>query len=126
MQKRNGVLIMARQKATEKPTRESFTLNTDNERDRAIKLFLSTQNNKAEFVKNVLYKYIINNDANNGNKIDVILEDNIKNYTNINTKNDNNINESVKNDTKNSTNNYIIDINEDEEAFENAFKGLGL
>ena len=149
---------MARQKATEKPSRESFTLNMDNERDRAIKLFLSTQNNKAEFIKNVLYKYISKNDTNIDAKIDTTIEDSTKNYinnsTNIDTtiksgvknnannstKNDVNINCDVKNGIKNSTNNYIIDIDEtaeevvqhnessseNEDAFENAFKGLGL
>ena len=140
MRKRNGVQIMARQKATEKPSRESFTLNMDNERDRAIKLFLSTQNNKAEFIKNVLYKYISKNDTNFDTKIDTTINDSTKNNANNSTKNDVNINCDVKNGIKNSTNNYIIDIDEtaeevvqhnessseNEDAFENAFKGLGL
>ncbi|WP_294379199.1 hypothetical protein [uncultured Clostridium sp.] len=131
---------MARQKATEKPSRESFTLNMDNERDRAIKLFLSTQNNKAEFIKNVLYKYISKNDTNIDAKIDTTINDSTKNNANNSTKNDVNINCDVKNGIKNSTNNYIIYIDEtaeevvqhnessseNEDAFENAFKGLGL
>ena len=126
------MLVVSRKKATEKPSRESFTLNSDNERDRAVKLFLSTQNNKAETIKNIIYDYINNND--------------VKNSAIISTKNDviinNGINkekkDSTKNDTKNSVNNYTIDIeneedeevlmeyNKDDNAIQNALAGLGI
>ena len=138
---------MARQKATEKPTRESFTLNSDNERDRAVRLFLSTQNNKAETIKNIIYDYIRNNGANNSTindtKNDVIINNGVKNDTKFSTKNDKSTNNStknnIKNGTKNSTNNYIIDIenetdeeitvsdnNDYENAVANAINGLGI
>ncbi len=101
---------MARQKATEKPSRESFTLNADNERDRAVKLFLSYQNNKAETIKNILYNYIKNDGANNS------TINNTKNNIKFSTKNNENINNSTKIDTNNSTNNSTkkeIHINND-------------
>lgn len=133
---------MSRRKATEKPSRESFTLNSDNERDRAVKLFLSTQNNKAETIKNIIYDYINNNGVKNSaiinTKNDVIINKGIKNNTKFNTKIDEQKNDNTKNDTKNSVNNYTIDIeneedeevviedNKDDNAIQNALAGLGI
>ncbi|CAI3575407.1 hypothetical protein [Clostridium neonatale] len=133
---------MSRKKATEKPSRESFTLNSDNERDRAVKLFLSTQNNKAETIKNIIYDYINNNDVKNSaiisTKNDVIINNGIKNDSKFNTKIDKEKKDSTKNDTKNSVNNYTIDIeneedeevlmeyNKDDNAIQNALAGLGI
>lgn len=130
--------MMSRRKATEKPSRESFTLNSDNERDRVVKLFLSTQNNKAETIKNILYDYINNDDVKNSaiinTKNDVIINNGIKNEVKFNTK----INEEKKDNTKNSANNYTIDIeneedeevviedNKDDNAIKNALAGLGI
>lgn len=130
--------MMSRRKATEKPSRESFTLNSDNERDKVVKLFLSTQNNKAETIKNILYDYINNDDVKNSaiinTKNDVIINNGIKNEVKFNTK----INEEKKDNTKNSANNYTIDIeneedeevviedNKDDNAIKNALAGLGI
>lgn len=136
------MLVLSRKKATEKPSRESFTLNSDNERDRAVKLFLSTQNNKAETIKNIIYDYINNNDVKDSaiisTKNDVIINDGIKNDTKFNTKIDKEKKNSTKNDTKNGVNNYTIDIeneedeevvmedNKDDNAIQNALAGLGI
>lgn len=133
---------MSRRKATEKPSRESFTLNLDNERDRAVKLFLSTQNNKAETIKNIIYDYINNNDVKNSTiistKNDVIINNGIKNDDKFNTKIDKENKDSTKKGTKNSANNYTIDIekeedeevviedNKDDNAIQNALAGLGI
>lgn len=123
---------MSRRKATEKPSRESFTLNSDNERDRAVKLFLSTQNNKAETIKNIIYDYINNYDIKNSAII------NTKNDVKFNTKIDEEKKDNTKKDTKNSANNYTIDIeneedeeiviedNKDDNAIQNALAGLGI
>lgn len=136
------MLVVSRKKATEKPSRESFTLNSDNERDRAVKLFLSTQNNKAETIKNIIYDYINNNDVKDSviisTKNDVIINNGIKNDTKFNTKIDKEKKNSTKNDTKNGVNNYTIDIeneedeevvmedNKDDNAIQNALAGLGI
>lgn len=133
---------MSRRKATEKPSRESFTLNSDNERDRAVKLFLSTQNNKAETIKNIIYDYINNYDIKNSaiinTKNDVIINNGIKNDVKFNTKIDEEKKDNTKKDTKNSANNYTIDIeneedeevviedNKDDNAIQNALAGLGI
>ena len=133
---------MSRRKATEKPSRESFTLNSDNERDRAVKLFLSTQNNKAETIKNIIYDYINNNDVKNSaiinTKNDVIINNDIKNDVKFGTKIDEVKKDNTKKDTKNSANNYMIDIEDEEDeevviednkndnAIQNALAGLGI
>ncbi len=123
---------MSRRKATEKPSRESFTLNSDSERDRAVKLFLSTQNNKAETIKNIIYDYINNNDVKNSTII------NTKNDVKFGTKIDEVKKDNTKKDTKSSANNYIIDIEDEEDeevviennkndnAIQNALAGLGI
>lgn len=134
--------MMSRRKATEKPSRESFTLNSDNERDRAVKLFLSTQNNKAETIKNIIYDYINNNDVKNSaiinTKNDVIINNDIKNDVKFGTKIDEVKKDNTKKDTKNSANNYMIDIEDEEDeevviednkndnAIQNALAGLGI
>lgn len=136
---------MGRQRLTEKASRESFTLNSDNERDKTIKSYLLLQNNKAEFIKNVLYEYIKNNGIKNGAIIDTKIDTQIKNGAKIDTKNDikidNNVKNGAKNNTKIDTNNFKIEIDdtdneivevkkdfEEEEiqSFNNALKGLGI
>lgn len=44
-----------------KVKREQFTLNPASPREKVINDFLQTQYNKADFIKDILYDYIINN-----------------------------------------------------------------
>lgn len=44
-----------------KAKREQFTLNPASPREKVIYNFLQTQYNKADFIKDILYDYIINN-----------------------------------------------------------------
>lgn len=145
---------MARQKSSEKPIRKSFTLNSDNNRDRAIMLYLSSLSNEAEFMKNIIYDYIMNNSAknyiNNNIKNGINYSANIevinKNAPKIDIKNDTMNNNDVEIDINNSTSikhnenftiniddsdDEIIEIKKDEEkeqneAFSNALNGLGV
>ena len=41
--------------------REQFTLNHANPRDKVIIDFLQAQYDKSDFIKNLLYEYIVNN-----------------------------------------------------------------
>lgn len=145
---------MARKKSSDKPSRKSFTLNSDNDRDRVIMLYLSNLGNEAEFMKNVIYDYIMNNDTKNdinnniknGSNNSTNIEISSKNNSKIDIKNDTIYNNDVKIDTNISTNiksieNFIIDIDdsddeiieikkdeakEQNEAFSNALQGLGV
>lgn len=132
---------MGRQRLKEKSSRESFTLNSDSERDRIIKAYLGEQSNKAEFIKSVLYDYIKNNGVNFGANISTKNSTKINNDVNFGTKNDTKINNDMKIGTKNNTNNFKIEISEndeeiieikkdckaeEEESLNNALKGLGI
>lgn len=50
-----------------KGTKKVFVLNSDNPRDKKILDVLNEQYNYAEFVRNVLYEYINNNNLHHGN-----------------------------------------------------------
>ncbi|AGX43929.1 hypothetical protein [Clostridium saccharobutylicum] len=141
---------MARQKSSEKPIRKSFTLNSDNNRDRVIRLYLSNLGNEAEFMKNIIYDYIMNNgvknDTNDGSNINTNIKIINKDTPKNDIKNDTMYNNDVKIDTNISTNikpngNFIINIDdsddeiveikkdeekEQDEAFSNALNGLGV
>lgn len=137
---------MARQKCNEKPIRKSFTLNSDNNRDRVIKLYLSNLSNEAEFMKNIIYNYIMNNSTKNDINNSTNIEITNKNNSKIDIKNDTIYNNDVKIDTNNDTSikpseNFIISIDdsddeiieikkdeekEQNEAFSNALEGLGV
>lgn len=137
---------MARQKSSEKPVRKSFTLNSDNSRDRVIKLYLSKLSNEAEFMKNIIYEYIMNNGTKNDINNSTNIEITNKNAPKIDVKNDTIYNNEGKFHTNNSTSiksneNFIININdsddeiieikkdeekEQDEAFSNALQGLGI